>query len=319
VSDEAPYDDPEELAAVVHPPEADAAASGRLARLKARQAALKARGEELAERAHAERGRHGSVDALFEMADRDGEVGGGIIAGALAYRLFIWLLPLALVAVAGLGIAADASSQSPEEAANSAGLAALVSSSVASAAKSSTRWYALIVGIPVLLYATRSVLRALIGTHRLVWTEVRSGAPKPTLGATVRLLVALVACLVLAGLGTTVRHDSLVLGILATILIAAPYAGIWLLVSLRLPHRQADWKALVPGALLFGFGLEILNVAAAYIFGPYSLSKQGTYGALGLAAVILFGLYLLGRLVVFSAVVNATLWERRQAQPTTAD
>ena len=39
------------------------------------------------------------------MVERDSEVGGGIIAGALAYRLFIWLLPLALVAVAGLGFA----------------------------------------------------------------------------------------------------------------------------------------------------------------------------------------------------------------------
>ena len=56
------------------------------------------------------------------MVDRDGEVGGGIIAGALAYRLFIWLLPLTLVAVAGLGIAADASSESPGRAAGSLGL-----------------------------------------------------------------------------------------------------------------------------------------------------------------------------------------------------
>ena len=38
------------------------------------------------------------------MADRDADVGGGIIAGALAYRLFIWLLPFALVLVAGLGL-----------------------------------------------------------------------------------------------------------------------------------------------------------------------------------------------------------------------
>ena len=64
---------------------------------------------------------HRSVDAVFEMVERDGDVGGGIIAGALAYRLFIWLLPLALVAVAGLGFAADASSDSPEEAADSWG------------------------------------------------------------------------------------------------------------------------------------------------------------------------------------------------------
>src|SRR5262245_40891209 len=162
------------------------------------------------------------------MVERDGEVGGGIIAGALAYRLFIWLLPLALVVVVGLGVAADAASESPEEAAKSVGLASLVSSSVASAAADVNRWYALLVGIPVLLYTTRSVLRALIGTHRLVWTELRAEAPKPTVRATVELLGVLLACMVLAGLASTARHDSFIGGLFATILLALPYAGLWL-------------------------------------------------------------------------------------------
>jgi uncharacterized BrkB/YihY/UPF0761 family membrane protein len=120
----------------------------------------------------------------------------------------------------------------------------------------------------------------------------------------------MVACFALAGLETTVRHHSLILGILAVIVIALPYAAIWLLVTIRLPHRDADWKALVPGALFFGIGIEVLIVVAAFFLAPYSIEKQGTYGALGLAAVLLLALYFLGRLIVFSAVLNATLWER---------
>src|SRR5262249_9877521 len=122
------------------------------ARAKLRAEALQARSKALADRAQDERSRHASVDALFEMVDRDGELGGGIIAGALAYRLFIWLLPLALVAVAGLGLAADASSKSPEEAAKSLGLEGLISNSIANAANSPNRWYALVIGIPVLIW-----------------------------------------------------------------------------------------------------------------------------------------------------------------------
>lgn len=302
------YDDPGELAEVLQP--AEAAPSGRVERLKARQAAVRARAEAYEERLQEERGRHGSLDAIFEMVQRDGEVGGGIIAGALAYRLFVWLLPLALVAVVGLGYAADASSESPEEAAKSVGLAALVSSSVAAAAKDVNRWYALVVGIPILLYMTRSVLRALIGAHRLVWLDPRGAAPKPTVRTTVRLLVLLLCCFVLAGLETSIRHNSLLLGILAAVAIAVPYAGVWLLVTMRLPHRDADWRALMPGALLFGIGMEVMIAVAVFFLGPYSIEKQGTYGALGLAAVLLFALYYVGRLVVFCAVFNATLWER---------
>jgi uncharacterized BrkB/YihY/UPF0761 family membrane protein len=283
-------------------------------RLRVLRVAAQARAEAVATRAEAERGRHGSVDAVYEMVERDGEVGGGIIAGALAYRMFIWLLPLALVAVVGLGVAADAASESPDAAAGSIGLTGLVSSSVASAASSQARWYALGVGIPILLLTTRSLLRALIGAHRLVWGEVRAAAPKPTLSATVKLLAALVGLMVLAGLMSAVRHRSPGLGILAALVFALPFAGVWLLVSLEFPHRQADWRALVPGAILFGLGTEVLHAVAVYILAPYSITKQGTYGALGTAAVLLLGLYFFSRLVIAAAVLNATLWSRREPQ-----
>jgi uncharacterized BrkB/YihY/UPF0761 family membrane protein len=87
---------------------------------------------------------------------------------------------------------------------------------------------------------------------------------------------------------------------------------IWLLVTLRLPHRDAVWTALIPGCLLVGLGVELLHVLAAYAFAPWAASRQGTYGALGIAAALLFGFFLVSRLVVAAAVLNATLWDRRQ-------
>jgi uncharacterized BrkB/YihY/UPF0761 family membrane protein len=276
-----------------------------------RAAALRARGERLAARAQAERTRHASVDAVFDMVDRDIEVGGGIIAGALAYRLFIWLLPFALVTVAGLGIASHAASESPHHAAKSLGLSGLVSSSVASAANSSARWYALLIGIPVLLVATRSILRVLIGAHRLVWFDVRAAAPRPTVGATLRLLAVLLGYYALFGLARVVQVRAAGPGLVLTLALVWGYAGLWLLVALRLPHRDASWVALVPGALVFGAGVEVVHVVASYVIAPWALAKQGTYGALGVAAALLFGLFLVARLVVGAAVLNATLWERR--------
>ena len=65
------------------------------------------------------------------------------------------------------------------------------------------------------------------------------------------------------------------------------------------------------GALAVALGLEILHAVIAYVITPWALAKQGTYGALGVAAALLVGLFLISRLVVASAVVNATLWERR--------
>ena len=152
--------------------------------MRQRKDALEARAKQLAERGEVERSRHASVDAVYEMVDRDLEVGGGIIAGALAYRLFIWLLPFALVLVAGLGIAADAESESPRARGELARpRRARLELGRERASNGSARWYALIVGIPILLFATRSVLRVMIGIHRLVWSDVRARAPRPTFGA----------------------------------------------------------------------------------------------------------------------------------------
>jgi uncharacterized BrkB/YihY/UPF0761 family membrane protein len=300
---------PQEPAA--HPAEHDAVPPSRRVAAAERVGAFRARAKRLADRAQDEREHHASVDIAFEMVDRDADAGGEIIAGALAYRVFIWLLPLALVAVAGLGFAASASSENARETARSLGITGLVSNSVATAAQGPARWYALLVGVPLLLFVTRSLLRALIVTHRLLWGDVRSAAPRPTVLATLRLLALLIGFSVVSVAASAFRAWAPGPGVLVTILLMLPYAGLWLLVSLQLPHRGSDWKALVPGALLCGLGIELLHVLTAYVLEPYAVAKEGTYGAMGAAAALLLGLFLLSRLIVAGALLNATLWERR--------
>ena len=59
---------------------------------------------------------------------------------------------------------------------------------------------------------------------------------------------------------------------------------------------------MLPGALLVGLGVEALHVFAAYFLAPYAIAKEGTYGALGVAAVLLLALFLLSRTAVAAAV-----------------
>jgi uncharacterized BrkB/YihY/UPF0761 family membrane protein len=288
--------------------------SGRKERMRQRQEAWQARMDGLAERAQEERGRRGWVDAIFEVVDRDEEIAGGIIAGALAYRLFIWLLPFGLVFVGGLGVIADASSNSPKGVASNLGIGGIVSSSLQSASHGHSAWYALIIGVPILLYATRSVLRVLIGTHRLAWGAVRGARPKPTFLDAAKLLGVLVAFFVLAGFAGWARAHSYAAGLIATAIVVVGFTGLWLWTSTQLPHGAAGWVDLVPGALATGIGVGILQGLAAYLLAPYALQKQGTYGALGLAAALLLGLWALGRVLVLGAEINATLWERKRRE-----
>ena len=264
----------------------------------------------LAERTQAERERHSSVDVTLTGIERDSDVGGGIMAGALAYRLFIWMLPFALVLVGVLGVVSDVTGEVPREAVAGTGLAGLVTKSVATAASGSNHWYALAVGLPVLVYVTRSLLRALIVVHRLVWTEQRERVPKPTWTATLQLLVVLVALFVVVPVTDKLwpfPGDAIVVPVVDAILIAL----LWLAVIRRLPCRDAGWQGLAPGAVLFGVGAVLIGSLTYNLLGAYASQRESTYGALGLAAALLLGLFIAARLVVAAAVLNATLWARR--------
>jgi uncharacterized BrkB/YihY/UPF0761 family membrane protein len=103
-------------------------------------------------------------------------------------------------------------------------------------------------------------------------------------------------------------------GLLVTVLIVALYGGLWLVASLRLPHAECPWTALLPGALLASLGAQVLHLVSVYYLAEKLQSSSELYGALGSAAAVLLWLFLIGRLIVASALLNATLWERRQAR-----
>src|SRR5436190_4879237 len=105
-----------------------------------RVARLLQRGRTMGDRVEAARPRHATLDFGLTLVERDASIGGGLLAGALAYRLFVLLLPTALLFVSGLGLYAGAADKSTTEAAEEAGLHGLIASQVASASADGARW-----------------------------------------------------------------------------------------------------------------------------------------------------------------------------------
>jgi uncharacterized BrkB/YihY/UPF0761 family membrane protein len=278
--------------------------------IRSRAVGVKTRAEHYAAVAEASREEHGTVDALYVMVDRDSEIGGGILAGSLAYRLFIWFLPFSLVVVAGIGLGAEVVSESPTSAARSLGLRGVVSNSIAEASQSSSRWYAIVIGIPILLWATRGLLRALVVIHRLVWGDPRLLTHKATPARILRFLVLILLYFPVRELAAYAgsRSGSY---LVQTVVGLVGIFGWWLLCSLRLPHRDVPWYALIPGAIVVAVGLELISNLGTYLIATRVNSSESAYGVLGVAAGLLFGLYLVSRLIVAAAIVNETVWERR--------
>jgi uncharacterized BrkB/YihY/UPF0761 family membrane protein len=263
-------------------------------------------------RSHVEAARaaHSSIDLAFGLVERDSSIGGGLLAGALAYRIFVLLLPTTLLLVSGLGLYAGAVDKSTSTVAKEAGLHGVIASQVSSTASSGARSIVFLVMVPAVLYALVKLDRAIRIVHAIVWHGSGRGVRMTPKG--IGLLAAALVLNVCAAeiVGWIRRHDQLG-GVSALLAYVVLVGGAWLVISLELPHRDVRWPALIPGAVLFGVGLLFVNVFNVYVTTRLVEDRANTYGALGIAAALLFSLVLVGRLVVVSAELNASLDDRR--------
>jgi uncharacterized BrkB/YihY/UPF0761 family membrane protein len=268
------------------------------------------RGRILQTRADAARARHASIDLGFSLVERDSSIGGGLLAGALAYRLFVLLLPTSLLLVSGLGLYAGSVDKSPSTVAKEAGLHGLIASEVSQAASGRARGVVFLLMIPAVLYALVTLYRAIAKVHAIAWHGSGRGVRITWRGVGV-LGGALVVQLFTGEIVGWIRRGHQLGGLAALLVYVVLIGGAWLAVSLQLPHREARWPALVPGAALFGIGLLLVNAFNIYVTTRLVEGRADTYGALGIATALLFSLVLVGRLMVVSPELNASIYERR--------
>lgn len=264
----------------------------------------------------AARADHESVDFGFGLIERDSALGGGLLAGALAYRLFVFLLPTALLLVSGLGLYAGSIDKSPSKVAEDAGLHGLIASEVASAASGRHRGLVFLLMVPAVFYAMVTLYRAIAKVHAIAWYGSGRGIRTTRRGVGVFATALLLQLVAVEIVGWIRRADRLG-GLAALLAYLVLVGGAWLAVSAQLPHREVRWPRLLPGALLFGVGLVFVNVFNIYVTTRLVENRANTYGALGIATALLFSLVLVGRLMVVSAELNASLDERRRRSPNT--
>lgn len=270
------------------------------------------RGQVLRSRAEAARADHAWVEFWFSIAEQDAAIGGGLLAGAIAYRLFVLLLPTSLLLVSGLGLYAGSVDKKPSTVVREAGLHGLIGSQITHTASGHGRAVVFVLMIPAVLYALVTLYRALARVYGIVWQGSARGirtAPRgvATLGGA--LIVQLASGAVVAWLRRGHQYGWW-LGMLAYV---ALMGTAWLAVSLELPHGDVRWPKLIPGAVLFGAGLFLIGIFNIFVTAQLVQGRADTYGALGVATALLFSLVLVGRLMVVSAELNASLGHPRNA------
>jgi uncharacterized BrkB/YihY/UPF0761 family membrane protein len=269
---------------------------------------VRARARDVPARLTAARSRHASVDMSFDLLERDRRLAASVLAGGIAFRLFLWLLPLALLLGGALGFT---SSDSSKEIAQQLGLTATAANAVGESVQEAGegRWALLLIGVCALLWTSSRSVLAVQRVYALVWGVPPSRAGNPLKEALAFSGACLVLLAIPSGAGR-LRDLAAGPGILVALLAPAAFFGIWLWISASLPHDDAPLRALVPGALLAALGVQVIHVFAVFYIAAKLERASALYGGLGMAATLLFVLYVVGRLVVSSALLNAELWRR---------
>jgi uncharacterized BrkB/YihY/UPF0761 family membrane protein len=117
---------------------------------------------------------------MFVVFSRDRRYGGGLLAGALAFRLFGAMLPLALLVAVVLGYAATVDAEAPEDAGEATGISEAVLQSVAESSRLSTgtRWLVTLFAVFALLWAAISAARAIRAVHSIASSGGSAGRCK---------------------------------------------------------------------------------------------------------------------------------------------
>jgi membrane protein len=249
------------------------------------------------------------VDVGMRIYQRDRTINGTVVGSAIAFRLFLFFVPLLLflVGIAGfLSQAVDADDVN-DEAGLTGNLAAQIDSALSQPTQ--TRWVAVLVGLSGIVTAGYSLSKVMVASSALAWQlEQRPKASPRIVGAIVGLIagVGLIALIV-----NRIRRD-LGIGVASVSFLAAfvVYLVAWLLVSMMLPRATKDAGALLPGAAMVALTLTAMQ-AISQLYLPDRLSRASAlYGTFGATIVTLGWFFILGRAIILGIVFDAVIHER---------
>jgi uncharacterized BrkB/YihY/UPF0761 family membrane protein len=281
---------------------------GRLARGRERA-------EQLAESARSELARRRSgcptLDLVARIWGRDHDNFGSVLGSAVAFRLFLFLFALVVLAV-GIGAVLLGQGWVGDGLADDLGATGTLATEVDQALRegeSGGLWF-VITGLVATAWAGRNLAITLTAASASAWQLSRPAGL--TSVRTVGIVIGVIAVVAILASVLRLVGDAAGVIVVATSLLAIffAYAAAWFAQTLVLPRATRDPSSLLPGAALVGATFAVLGWGSQFYLVPRLESGSAALSGVGVAAVILGWLFIVSRIMVASLAVNAVLYEQ---------
>lgn len=258
-----------------------------------------------------------AVVMLADLWRRYRRLNGTALAGNLAFRIFVWLLPVTLMIVALLAVANDGGVEVEQQVGNRLGDAFRQAVSTSIADGRTSKWQAAGVALVGLVLASSGLLSAFHYAALQLW-ELPPGPPPRRAARAAKLAGALTFTVVVLAVLGAVRSSGIVVGLMAVAVNAVFTAGLLVALFWMMPRRATSWPWLVPGALAGAAAVVVLQAYTAFWLPRHVASLSTTYGTFGIAAAALGYLFLNGLIIVVAMLVNVVWWDYHQARRQTS-
>ncbi len=232
------------------------------------------------------------------------------MGSAIAFRLFLFFVPLLLLVVGLAGFASDF--VAARTVSNKAGIYGSLGTEISQAFHQPgfTRWFALLFGLFGVVTAGRSLSRVLRAASAAAWRLPLSGSRTSLRAAGV--VAGLICGMALIAILVNRVREVVGLGVAGLTFVPALviYGLAWLGVSMMLPRATQDPGALLPGSFLVALTVTVMHAISEFYLPDRIGRASQLYGAIGTTIVTLGWFFILGRSMVFAMELNAAIYER---------
>jgi hypothetical protein len=250
------------------------------------------------------------MDLACTYVERDREQLTAILGSAIALRLFLFMVPTVamVVAIIVLLFGPGGLEQLLQQASVTAELAQEINNSTD--ASTSTLLLTIVTSAWLAAWAGRNLVIVLAACSGTAW-RLAVAERRATLRVAGMVTMLVFAIVVTASITNRLRADHGIAGSTTSWIVGAvAFTAAWFAVMWVLPKGTPDPGAIIPGAALVGVSLTVLQWFMQFYL-PSKLERSSELtGSVGTAVAVLGSMFLIGRVMASSFVVNSVIFER---------